>query len=185
MENLMFKEMAIEQGVDIVGEINPCDDIAFDFRSTYKCFTCSKYGTVPTCPPFIPDFGYFKRLILCYRKGFILVKKFEYKNAKDYKNIRNESSIRLQKILLFLEQQAFARNYYWAISFTGGSCRVCGKACSHSGVCNNKSKGRIPMEACGIDVFKTCKNIKIDIPCFPNSINPSGVLYRVGLFLLE
>lgn len=179
--------IAIEKGTDIVKEIS-VRDIVLDFRTTYKCFTCEKYGKVPLCPPNIPDVDYFERLLKCYNYGLLVIKKYTYHNETEYENSRSESGVRIQKILLFMEQQAFQRNYYWNISFTGGSCRMCGKVCStDSKVCKNKEQGRIPLEAIGVDVMKTCKNMGVDISPFPHpTLNHNeGILYRVGLFLLE
>lgn len=184
MENLkQFINIAIEQGSDIVKPIL-VKDIKFDFRTTYKCFTCSKYNTVPLCPPNIPDYNYFQRLINCYKYGLIVVKEYKYNTDSEYEKARIESGARIQNILLFLEKQAFHRNYYWSISFIGGSCRYCGDKCNMNGKCNNKKYGRIPVEAIGIDVISTCKNIGIDIVNFPHP-NDNGKLQRIGLFLLE
>ncbi|MGV8108422.1 DUF2284 domain-containing protein [Methanospirillum sp.] len=179
----IFIDVAKEEGVEIVNPIF-VDQIIFDFRTTYKCMSCKKYGKKPTCPPNIPDFEYFKKLIRCYKFGLIIGKKYCYSNNDDFNKVRSESGPRLQNILLSLEQQAFQRNYYWAISFIGGSCRGC-KACDpQNPICQTPERGRIPMEAIGIDVVKTCQNMGISISPFPLSVE-GGILYRIGLFLLE
>jgi predicted metal-binding protein len=177
----LFMPMAKEEGADIAIPIFT-KDIVFDFRATYQCLTCSKYGKSPMCPPNIPDVDYFSRLLSCYKYGLLVAKKYNF-NAEDFDCKREESGPRVQNILLFLEQQAFQRNYYWALSFTGGSCRMCQK-CSDTNKCQMPSKGRIPLEAIGVDVMATCKKYDIPISTFPLK-NQDGVLYRVGLFLLE
>ena len=177
-----FYTIAKEQGADIIELIFP-KDIIFDIRTTYKCITCEKYGKKPTCPPFIPSTEYFETLINKYKYGLIIGKKYNYKTEKNYNNIRKESSSRIQKILLSLEQHAFSRNYYWAISFTGGSCKIC-EQCSANKICKNPSQGRIPLEGTGVDVIQTCKNKGINITPFPLNMN-HGIMYRIGLFLLE
>lgn len=177
-----FISIAKEQGADIVCPIY-AKDIRFDFRTTFKCRTCSKYGQIPTCPPNIPDFDYFKRLFSKYTYGLLVAKKYDYCTVEEYDYKRKESGPRLQEILLFLEKQAFQHNYYWAISFTGGSCRVC-KTCSNNGKCQNPEKGRIPLEATGVDVISTCKNSGIEISPFPLPTEDIP-LYRVGLLLIE
>lgn len=176
-----FIPIAQEQGVDIAVPLF-IKDIVFDFRTTYQCLTCSKYEKSPMCPPNVPDVDYFSRLLNCYRYGVLIAKKYNY-NIADFDCKREESGPRMQNILLFLEQQAFQRNYYWALSFTGGSCRMCQK-CSGTFSCNAPEKGRIPLEAIGVDVMKTCEKFNIPISDFPLK-NKDGILYRVGLFLLE
>lgn len=179
----IFTEIAKEQGANIIEPIFT-DQIIMDFRTTYKCMICEKYGKKPTCPPSIPDFDYFQKLIKSYKYGLIIGKKYSYKSIEEFNHIREDSGPRLQNILLMLEQQAFQRNYYWAITFTGGSCRACNSCPSEGKACVTPSKGRIPMEAVGIDVFKTCKAFDIEISPFPHPVE-NGVLYRIGLLLLE
>lgn len=179
----IFTDVAKEEGAEIVSPIY-VDQIIMDFRTTYKCRTCKKYGKKPTCPPNIPDFNYFEKLIKCYKYGLIIGKTYCYANDDEFIKIRSESGPRLQNILLSLEQQAFQRNYYWAISFIGGSCRGCNACNPENPICLTPERGRIPMEATGINVIETCRNIGITISPFPHPVE-NGILYRVGLFLLE
>jgi predicted metal-binding protein len=179
----VFRDMAKEQGAEIIEQIYT-DEIVTDFRTTYKCMTCLKYGKKPTCPPNIPDFDYFNRLINSYKYGLLVGKSYRYSDEEEFKRIREESGPRVQEILLTLERQAFKRNYYWAISFIGGSCRGCNACPSDSSICVNPSRGRIPLEATGVDVIKTCEGKGIKISPFPHPVE-NGQLFRVGLFLLE
>lgn len=179
----LFADVAKEEGAEIVAPIYS-DQIKMDFRTTYKCRTCKKYGKKPTCPPNIPDFDYFEKLIRCYKYGLIIGKRYCYKSDDEFVRIRAESGPRVQNILLSLEHQAFQRNYYWAISFIGGSCRGCSSCNPESPICLTPERGRIPMEATGVDVIETCKNVGVHISPFPHPIE-EGRLYRVGLFLLE
>lgn len=179
----IFREIAKEQGADIITPVF-ADQLVMDFRTTYKCRTCPKYGKKPTCPPNIPDFEYFQRLIRCYRYGLIIGKTYRYSSDAEYEQMRKESSPRLQNILFLMEEQAFQRNYYWAISFIGGSCRGCDHCPMDGSACVNPVKGRIPMEAIGVNVFDTCKQLGIGLSPFPfpTTDNP---LFRIGLFMLE
>lgn len=179
-----FVTIAKEQGIEECKVIDT-RQLLWDFRTTYKCRTCSKYGKVLTCPPFIPDVDYFKRLLLCYKNGLVLVKHFKYSTNEEYKNIRESSGPRLQQILLDLENSAFRRGFHWVVSFTGGSCRMC-KNCNTSlySKCQTPTLGRIPMEATGIDVMGTCKHLNIEVTPFPLD-ETTGIFSRVGLFLLE
>jgi len=179
----IFEGIAKEQGADIVYPIYS-DEIVMDFKATYKCRTCPRFGTKPTCQPNIPEFDYFNRLVQSYKYGLLIGKSYQYENSDQYDKIRAESSPRLQDILLMLEKQAFQRNYYWAVGFIGGSCRGCNNCPKDGKVCATPSRGRIPMEAIGIDVIKTCSLKGIKIPAFPHPVE-NGHLYRIGLILLE
>lgn len=179
----VFEEIAKEQGSDIIQRIYS-DQIQMDFRTTYKCITCKKYNTKPCCPPNIPGFDYFTRLLKGYRYGLIIGKHYNYSDDNGFKKLREKSGPRLQEILLTLEQHAFQRNYYWAISFIGGSCRGCNSCPADGKVCATPSRGRFSMEGIGIDVIKTCELLGIKIGPFPHP-NESGTLHRIGLFLLE
>jgi predicted metal-binding protein len=179
----LFEEIAKEQGAEIIERIYT-DQIVMDFRATYKCRTCLKFGKKPTCPPNIPNFDYFTKLINSYKYGLLVGKSYQYIGSAEFKKIRGESGPRVQEILLTLEHQAFNRNYYWAISFIGGSCRGCNACPPESKICVTPSRGRIPLEATGVNVIETCLKKGIEISPFPHPANNSK-LFRVGLFLLE
>ena len=183
-ENLKhFAEIAKEHGLNIMEPILT-NQIIFDIRTTYKCRTCDNYTKKPTCPPNIPDINYFEKLINSYGCGIIVGLKNYYKNVDDYNKKRDQSGMRLQNILQVLESEAFQKNYYWAISFIGGSCRGCNSCPTNDNMCVTPSKGRMPMEAIGINVIETCKKIGIEISPFPLPME-NGELYRIGLLLLE
>jgi len=179
----IFEDIAKEQGANIVKVIYS-DQIIMDIRANYKCRTCPRYGTKPTCPPNIPDFDYFKRLFAAYKYGILVGKSYCYSNEEEYNQLREESGPRLQDILLTLEYQAFQRNYYWAITFIGGSCRGCNSCPKNGKICKNPSRGRIPLEATGTNVFETCRQVGIDLSPFPHPVE-KGQFFRIGLFLLE
>ncbi len=179
----VFEEIAKEQGADITKTIS-IDQIVMDFRATYKCRTCPRYGTKPTCPPNIPDFDYFKRLFAAYKYGILVGKSYCYSGKEEYSHVREESGPRVQNIMLTLEHQAFQRNYYWAITFIGGSCRGCNSCPEDGKICKNPARGRIPLEATGVNVIETCQRVGIELSPFPHPMD-NGILYRIGLFLLE
>ena len=45
-----------------------------------------------------------------------------------------------------------------AISFIGGSCKLCKNGCAKD-KCNNPGMARIPLEATGVNVIKSLDNI--------------------------
>lgn len=144
-------------------------NIVFDDKAHLKCFHCLHYGKKATCPPHIPDIDY-KKLIRSYKKAFLVCIKYDFKNEKEFSEQRKDTT--LLNSLLKLEKVAFNKGHHFTISFTGGSCKLC-KECSFP--CRHPEKSRIPMEAIGIDVVKTTKEL-IKFPV-------KDYFYRIGLFL--
>jgi len=150
-------------------------DLVFEERVLLNCFYCPKYNVNWTCPPKIPNFDYKKifseyenLLVVYYKKNFV-----DLITDKD----RKESTNFLHKALLKMEKILWENGYPLAVSFIGGSCKLCDSDCS-SNKCSNSKLARIPLEACGINVIKSMKNIGIDIP-FP----PVNFFYRIGMLL--
>lgn len=173
-----LEDIARELGASAVKIVNP-SDLIFDIRARYQCNSCKRYGRKCTCPPNIPDIDYFRALFSSYHWALFVGIKRKVKQ-KEWEARGKESSITLHKILLDLEKQAFNRGYVFAISFIGGSCKMCEtKTCSLP--CKNPSVGRVPLEATGVNVVETSKRLDIDIT-FPVVLNE--VFWRVGLLLV-
>lgn len=147
--------------------------VVFDERARLKCFACERYGRKATCPPFIPDIFFFQRVFRLYEAGILVCKSW---TVEDKEEARYQSSLELHRIMLDLEREAFNHGFYFATAFIGGSCKWC-KTCSDK--CAYPLKGRIPLEAAGIDVVATCKKVGIEIK-FP----VKDTMNRVGLLLL-
>lgn len=64
-----------------------------------------------------------------------------------------------------------------AVSFIGGSCKLCKNGCGKD-KCNNPYLSRTPVEAIGINVVKSAKENGISIT-FP----PENDIIRIGLLL--
>lgn len=144
----------------------------FEDRVALNCFYCSKYNTKWTCPPRIPKLNYFKIL---QEYDNIAILKYERNFTKDeFDLVRTESTNEVHKILLALERYLYQHNNSLAISFIGGSCKLC-KTCGKE-KCNNPGMARIPLEATGINVIKSLSNIGINIE-FPLK----NRFYRFGL----
>ena len=83
----------------------------------------------------------------------------------------------LHHTILDLEKYLWDNNNSTAISFIGGSCKLCKNGCG-SEHCNNPYKARSPLEATGLNVVKTAEKCGIDIN-FP----PDGAIIRIGMIL--
>ena len=96
-----------------------------------------------------------------------------------YSEIRNESSIILHKLLLELEKLMWKNNNSNAISFIGGSCKLCRGGCGKE-KCNNPYLSRSPLEAIGVNIIKSARKYGVDIK-FPTDRH----LIRIGLLLWQ
>lgn len=151
-------------------------DLIFDEKVLLKCFDCKNYGNKMNCPPNIPQLSY-KELVFSYKKGLLICVKNNFRNRKEFNQVRKISSIKLLETLLDLEKMAFNQGNYFATSFMGGSCKLC-DVCSVP--CRYPEKARIPVEALGIDLVATLNKLglKLEFPV-------KRYLYRVGLFLIK
>ena len=159
-----------------IHEISP-SKIEFEERVKLKCFFCNRYNQKWTCPPKIPKVDYEQIIKKEYSEAIILEYKLKV-NDDNFEEIRTKTTNYLHKTMLDLEKYLYKNNCSIATSFIGGSCKLC-KNCNPEH-CNNPLLARIPMEATGINVLKTMKNIGVEIK-FP--ITDS--LSRFGLLLWE
>jgi predicted metal-binding protein len=178
-------------------EIN-LNDIIFDQKVQTYCvnpnFQCPSYGHSWACPPEAP---YLQKKISKYKRFFLIFIKFNLINYLHKKKAnhppRTENSIKNtlymknllrdnleQEMLLFLEHQHIP--YKNKLILWDGFCRLCSneedKGCTYDfgDLCRYPDKIRYSMEAVGIDVTKTVKNLKFNIE-WP----PKEFVYRFGL----
>lgn len=152
------------------------EDLIFEERVKMNCFYCGKYNVNWKCPPKIPAsidfqkmFGEYDNLALVYSRYYF--------NADNYNMVRNDSTTELHNTLLKLESFLCEHNNSTAISFIGGSCKLCKNGCGKER-CNNPYKARSPLEATGINVVKTAAKYGIEI-VFP----PKDFIIRMGMLL--
>ena len=174
------------------------EDIIFDPNVQSYCvnsnFKCPSYGHSWACPPEAP---YLEHEVSTYKKFYIVYVKFDLsayieeikaKNPKrSEKSIRNAFFIKNllrdrleQGILNFIEKRQ--NSYERKLILWDGFCRLCfnenDKGCTYdTGVpCRYPNKIRYSMEAVGIDVTQTVKNLDFNIEWPPNDF-----VYRFGL----
>jgi len=168
----LLKEKINDSNIQIY-KIN-YSDIIFEDRVKLNCFYCSKYNTNWMCPPRIPQLDYCK-IIGEYSNVAIVSISMDINN--NFNDTRTETTVKLHKTLLMLEKELWNNNYPTAVSFIGGSCKLCKNGCAED-KCKQPGLSRIPTEATGINVIKSLKNIGIEI-VFP----PKDKLSRFGILL--
>lgn len=164
-----------ENGYDIEGLEIDQSKLIFEERVKMNCFYCGKYNVSWKCPPKIPQLDYRKMLSEYEDAAFIYTRMPIHDN--DFEAVRKNSSLHLHQAMLLCEKWLYLHNNSTAISFIGGSCKLCKNGCSPSH-CANPYQARIPVEALGINVVKSAEQYGIEIK-FP----PKAFMMRIGLLL--
>ena len=169
---------------EILNQINPSlfiyqidfDKFVFEERVRLKCYNCKRYNVNWTCPPNIPNLDY-KKILREYENMSVIVNAREIAEFSDMDAIRISSTNELHKAMLKVEKRLWTRNEVMALSFIGGSCKLCKTGCGKE-KCSNPTMARIPFEALGVNVLKTVQNIGINV-----SFPVEKQLLRIGLLV--
>lgn len=164
-----------KEGYIVQGKLIDASMLIFEERVKMNCFYCGKYNSSWRCPPKIPEID-FKKMLAEYNNSAFIFNKKSLKN-KEYNSVRVDSSVELHRALLECEKWLWNNNNSTAISFIGGSCKLCKNGCSQE-KCMNPYQSRSPVEALGINVVKSAEQFGINIE-FP----PEGYMLRIGLLL--
>jgi len=116
-----------------------------------KCqYGCSGWGKRYSCPPYSPSPEVTRKMLAEYKVGLLI----------QCDNIRFESEPKLRvgfkKMVARLERAIFLDGYYKAFGMASGPCRFC-RTCDLAKPCRFPDDARPAMEACGIDVYQTCR----------------------------
>lgn len=150
-------------------------DLVFEERVKMNCYYCGKFNNNWRCPPNLPKIDY-KRMFDEFDNCACIYVKIPF-NCENYNEVRTESSVILHKGMLEAEKLLWNNNNSTALSFIGGSCKLCKNKCGID-KCNNPSASRTPVEATGINIVKTLEKYDFHI-VFP----PKDYILRCGLFL--
>jgi len=177
-------------------------DIVFDPKVQTYCinpnFKCPSYGHSWACPPEAP---YLEQEVSQYKQFYLIFVKYNLKKYTEKEKAkhpsRSEISIRNaffmknllrnnleQEIKLFINEQQ--NSHEEKLILWDGFCRVCSnerdKGCTYDAgdPCRYPDNKRYSMEAVGIDVSQTVKNLKFNLEWPPNDF-----VYRFGLVCLK
>lgn len=148
----------------------------FEERVTMNCFYCKNYGVNWKCPPKLPKIDY-KKMMTEFEKGAFAFLELPFQK-ENFQEIRTRSTNDLHRALLALEKYLWENDRPMAISFIGGSCKLCKNGCGAER-CNSPYLARVPFEATGVNVLKTFESqtgIHLSFPL-------KEKLARVGLLL--
>ncbi|MHA1271456.1 MAG: DUF2284 domain-containing protein [Candidatus Helarchaeota archaeon] len=187
-----LKEFAIKVGASrkLIKLINVQKDVSLNNWPRIKCkFGCKNYGKNLCCPPFIPEPREWKEFLKEYKYGILIG--FEGASYLSGKNPR-----RIYKKIFNLERKAFLMGFYKAFIYYPGPCRLCDKCIVLEEdflkkmsiklartFCKHLDKARPSMEATGIDVFSTIRNIGLELEVVNSKTSENIRFYT--LLLLE
>ncbi len=168
------------------------DSIVFDPSVQTYCvnekFRCPNYRRSWACPPVAP---YLEKEIMSYEKFYLVYKKeFLPKDAEmkrqKYSSLRNWEKMRegLKQEIINLAEELKVNNKTIKILWEG-HCQICekeGKSCTYPEniPCRYPNKLRYSMEAVGINVTATGKNLELDLE-WP----PKNYVIRFGLICVK
>lgn len=122
-----------------------------------KCqYGCARYGKKLTCPPYTPTPDEFRRVLDGYSLAILL--RFEPQTRDDFKTPTS--------VVTQLEREAFLLGYHSAFGLGFSTCYYCTE-CTLEG-CIHPKLARPSMEACGIDVYTTVRNMGFNLNVVKN-----------------
>jgi predicted metal-binding protein len=118
-----------------------------------KCqYGCGGYARRLTCPPYSPTPDFTKKMLSEYSRALLM--QIENIAPREEKKM----SRKLRNVVADLERELFLAGYYKAFGMASGPCRFC-RTCDTAKPCRYPYGVRPAMEACGIDVYQTVRNI--------------------------
>lgn len=152
MELRKYLDKALSKGMTNAKIINTKNVIVANWVRLKCQYGCGGYGKRLTCPPYSPMPDYTQNMMKEYSSA-LLMQIADIPPEREMKTSR-----KLKKIVAELERELFLDGYYKAFGMTSGPCRLC-RTCNTEKHCKYPYEARPSMEACGIDVYQTVRNV--------------------------
>jgi predicted metal-binding protein len=157
--------------------INPKEIVVAHWVRVKCTFGCADYG-LGTCPPNTPSVHDCDSFFKEYETGMIIrLNKFADKNAYP-----SEWSREMTNKLLSIEREIFLLGYQKVFLLNQTCCTLCKECTGNRLDCKDKTKSRPSPESFAVDVYKTVRNVGLDINVI--SENPSEI-NRIAILLVE
>jgi len=149
-------ESLIKKGAEL--ELPMCE--AVDVRKVivgswvaWKCqYGCKYYGQKLSCPPYAPEPSKTKGMLAEYETALL---------------VKGKVSWQVRYAVGELEKEAFLAGFHKSFGLGAGPCMLCESCVALCGEeqkqCKHPNAARPSMEACGIDVFGTVRNMGHEI----------------------
>ena len=180
-------EQATQGGATAAKVINASDVFVAQWVR-HKCqFGCRHFGQLFTCPPYAPTPQETADTVKQYRQALLV--EFRNRHIDDPEDGPKRDLI--HHLLYELERQAFLDGFYKATAYAAGRCRLCPECPAeklenpslfNKKSCLNPKMARPSMEAAGIDVYKTARQVGFEIHVVLDKKDPFTVF---GIVLLE
>jgi len=168
---------ALELGAD-AAQIIATDQVVVADWVRLKCqYGCGAYGSRLTCPPHSPPPEVTRRVLSHYRQALLLRMERTGGGWKEETRQRRQMS----EVVADLERELFLAGYHRAWGMGAGPCSLCAE-CDPSGPCCFPHQARPSMEACGIDVYTTVRQVGWEIEVVQTLEAPFRLF---GLVLME
>jgi len=167
--------------MDFLVKIEKAKELKIFARVRYQCSYsgCREYGKRLLCPPHTPSVDEFKKVLVRYYMALLVQLTGTIKDKDNWEPETNSWALRLHDIVYKLEKQAFALGFPFAAGLIGGSCKLCDKCPiekDNNARCFHREKARPSMEAMGIDVLSTCKNVGLEVAFMPDEVIWTGLV---------
>jgi len=152
-----LKQEAVRLGAEEAFPI-PIEKVVVRDWVRLKCrYGCGSYGRRLTCPPYSPTPEEMRRVLREYEIGLLV------KFGPSVVEGGAEDGVNVHEVMFKLERAAFLRGYYPAFGLACGPSTLCPECNVEEGICRKPHMARPSMEACGIDVYATVRNIGLEL----------------------
>ena len=184
-----LEKMAFKDGACVIMPINPNEVVVGNWVRLKCQYGCPSYAKKLSCPPYSPTPEDTRKVLGEYSKAYIIG--YNRSIFKEYGNdsfgeIFPKALKKIRKSILELEKYAFLSGYYKSFTYGFcGPCTLCKQCSAENGdlTCKLPKESRPSMEAAGMDVFKTVRNLGLELEV-QNEINQDD-LRMYTLLLLE
>ena len=160
-----YVESALRLGADSARWIETAQVVTASWVRLKCQYGCGAYGTNLACPPYSPSPAYTRRMLGQYVNGLLVT--FPVPSEDEEYNVRRQ----MKRVIADLERELFLDGYYGAFGMSAGPCNLC-DTCDVTQPCRFPRLARPSMEACGIDVFATLRNLGVNVSVATSSREP-------------
>jgi predicted metal-binding protein len=180
-------KLALEKGA-VDAKIFPAKKVVVENRVVLKCKVgCNNYGKTLACPPYTPSADEFRKIVAEYKTAMFIKfvskataepevkaklmtaesdptvpKEIKEKAAKFWQDWKDDK-LSMLKTVVDVEKAAVNQGYSLAVSFVSGSCQLCDKCNTDTGICRHPELARWSEDAVGVNVKKTAANAGIEV----------------------
>jgi predicted metal-binding protein len=178
---MMIKEkiesLLLKQGFPDYRWIDPKEVVVAHWVRVKCLFGCSDYGS-GTCPPNTPSVNDCDSFFKEYESGLVIrLSKFADKSSYP-----NDWSGEMTNKLLEIEREIFLSGFQKVFLLNQTCCSLC-KDCSGNRLdCKDKTKSRPSPESFAVDVYKTVRNIGLEINVVADT---PAEINRIAILLIE